>query len=74
MRGRWDNFAELNASVPETLPDGRFGLNLYAPDAQFVTSRIRMDSSDWTFNGGFLWTPETRWSFGGFFRLGPRSR
>jgi len=71
MRGRWNNDAELNASVPETFPEGRFGINLYAPEAQFATSRTRMDSSDWTFNGGFLWTPETRWSFGGFFRLGP---
>ena len=61
MRGRWDNGVEGIAPVSETLPDGRFGLNLYAPEALAVASRIRMDSTDWTFNGGFLWKPEPRW-------------
>ena len=71
MRGRLDNDAEFIAPLPETLPDGRFGLNLYAPNAQAATNRIRMDGSDWTFNAGFLWKPTPQWSLGGFFRLGP---
>ncbi len=71
MRGRLDNDAEFIAPLPETLPDGRFGLNLYAPNAQAATSRTRMHGSDWTFNAGFLWKPTPQWGFGSFFRLGP---
>ncbi len=64
MRGRLDHDAEFIAPLPETLPDGRFGLNLYAPTALGATSRTRMDGSDWTFNAGFLWKPTPQWGLG----------
>ena len=71
MHGRWDNDAAFVATIPETLPDGRFGINVYAPEALWISSRVEMDTTAWTFNGGFLWKPDPQWSFGGFFRRGP---
>lgn len=54
----------------ETLPEGFFGPNAYAPEARFGTEIIDFDDSDTNFNLGFLWFMSPQWSLGGVFRPG----
>ena len=58
------------------LPDadpalGAFAPTSYRPERQLLRTSIRIDDSDLSMTGGFLWTLARRWRVGGFYRQGP---
>ncbi len=56
---------------PQTLPQGFFGKNAYAPEALIETNTAILSSSDWGFNVGFLWNVSSQLNLGGSYRQGP---
>ena len=57
-----------------TLPDGRFGRNVFDPQALAFESASVIDGSDLRVNGGFLWQVAPRWRVAGFYRQAPTFR
>lgn len=51
--------------------EGIFGPNSYLPQNEVVRQKSRIDSHDWTLNGGFLWRPVRGWTVGGVYRQAP---
>lgn len=50
---------------------GFFGPTSFLPDRLALTEYLFIEDSDWTFSGGFLWSPTSRWRVGGVYRQGP---
>ena len=49
---------------------GFFGPTSFLPERLALTEYLFIDDSDWTFSGGFLWSPTSRWRIGGVYRQG----
>ena len=49
---------------------GFFGPTSYLPERLALTEYLFIDDEDWTFSGGFLWSPTSRWRIGGVYREG----
>jgi long-subunit fatty acid transport protein len=49
---------------------GFYGPTSFLPDRLALTEYLFIDDSDWTFSGGFLWSPTDRWRVGGVYRQG----
>jgi long-subunit fatty acid transport protein len=49
---------------------GFFGPTSFLPERLALTEYLFIDDSDWTFSGGFLWSPSQRWRIGGVYREG----
>lgn len=56
--------------VEETLPEGFFGPNAYAPEAHLGSQIIALDDTDIQLSLGFLWFMSSQWSLGGVYRPG----
>lgn len=57
--------------IPETLPDGPFGRNIFAPAARADRALLEFEDAGWGLTAGFLWQASERWQLGGFYRQGP---
>lgn len=71
LDGKFLSQADVFFPTEESLPEGFFGPNSYAPQSRLLTSLLAIEDSDWTFNMGFLWHVSRQWRVGGFFRQGP---
>jgi long-chain fatty acid transport protein len=49
---------------------GFFGPTSFLPERLALTEYLFIDDEDWTFSGGFLWSPTSRWRIGGVYRQG----
>ncbi len=49
---------------------GFYGPTTFLPERLALTEYLFIDDSDWTFSGGFLWSPTSRWRIGGVYRQG----
>jgi hypothetical protein len=49
---------------------GFFGPTSFLPERLALTEYLFIDDSDWTFSGGFLWSPSHHWRIGGVYREG----
>lgn len=54
----------------ETLPEGFFGPNAYAPEAHLGSQIVSIEETDIQLNLGFLWFMSPQWSLGGVYRPG----
>jgi long-subunit fatty acid transport protein len=62
-------YGKIQSGIPE---DAFFAPTPIAADNLFYTASVLIDDSDWGMNLGIHWRPTEAWSFGGFFREGPR--
>jgi long-subunit fatty acid transport protein len=49
---------------------GFYGPTTFLPERLALTEYLFIDDSAWTFSGGFLWSPTSRWRVGGVYRQG----
>jgi long-subunit fatty acid transport protein len=49
---------------------GFYGPTTFLLERLALTEYLFIDDSDWTFSGGFLWSPSSRWRVGGVYRQG----
>jgi hypothetical protein len=62
-------YGELRDDVPE---DEFFAPVPVVPENLFYSASLAIADRDWGLNLGIHWRPTERWSFGGFFREGPK--
>jgi long-chain fatty acid transport protein len=49
---------------------GFYGPTTFLPERLALTEYLFINDQDWTFSGGFLWSPTNRWRVGGVYRQG----
>jgi hypothetical protein len=62
-------YGKVQSGIPE---DEFFAPVPIVPENRFYTTSVLIADRDWGLNLGIHWRPTKRWSFGGFYREGPR--
>jgi long-subunit fatty acid transport protein len=69
--GSFSSETDIYLPLPETLPEGLYGHNVYDPRAKQVTAAGTVDDMSFSFTAGLLWQVSRNWSIGAAFRRGP---
>jgi len=64
-----DVYGELQSGIPA---DEFFAPIPIVPENRFYTASVLIADKDWGLNLGIHWRPTEAWSFGGFYREGPK--